>query len=295
MNMVRLGAWALLAFLSTFALAPASAQQAPIAVWPRGAPNAPAHPGPETVRVTEGGDHVLSNIHVPTLTPYLPTAETATGASVIVMPGGGHRELWIDHEGYNVAQWLSAHGVAAFVLKYRLSRAPDSSYTLEGDSLADAQRAIRLVRSRAGEWGLAPDAVGVMGFSAGGELAALAGTRFDTGSVGARGLAERQSAKPSFMALVYPGLHSELNLSADTPPAFLLAGGDDRPDIADGLPRLYLAMRDAGVSAELHVLAGVGHGFGVRDTNPPQVAAWLPTFYNWLNARGFLAKESAAR
>src|SRR5579862_6076345 len=138
---------------------------------------------PERVRLTPQGEHIVSNINQPSITPYLPVK--ASGAGIVVLPGGGHRELWMDHEGYRVGRWLSDHGIAAFVLKYRLSKEDGSSYTIDGASLPDVQRAIRLVRSRAAEWNLAPGRIGIMGFSAGGELAALVGTRFDAGSAAA--------------------------------------------------------------------------------------------------------------
>jgi len=197
----------------------------------------------------------------------------------------------MDHEGYNVAKWLSDHGVAAFVLKYRLARQKDSTYTVEGNALPDIQRAIRLVRSRAPEWGINPDRVGVMGFSAGGELAALAATRYQPGNEGASDPIDRESSKPAFQALLYPAIPHEMSVSKETPPAFLACGEDDRPDIAQGLPTLYLALRQAGVSAELHIYAGVGHGFGVRASNRAPVSVWPQLFLDWLTGWGLRAHE----
>src|SRR6187402_3163084 len=127
-------------------------QRTELPLWPNGAPGSEGKTAAEKVRVTDGGDHVVSSIHRPSITPYLPDRSAATGAAVIVAPGGGHRELWIDHEGYNVAQWLRERGIAAFVLKYRLAREEGSSYTIEGNALADIQRAIRVVRSNAAQW-----------------------------------------------------------------------------------------------------------------------------------------------
>ena len=132
---------------------------------------------------------------------------------MVIAPGGSRVELWVDHEGYAVAQWLSEHGVAAFVLKYRLAREPGSTYTVEGNSLPDMQRAIRLVRSRAAEWGVDPARVGVMGFSAGGDVAARAATQFDAGNSAAADLVDRQSSRPAFQALIYPGLPPDLPVS----------------------------------------------------------------------------------
>src|SRR5262245_48664934 len=139
-----------------------------IPLWTNGAPGSEGKAGPEAVRVTPQGERVLSNVHQPSVTPYLPSKEKATGAAVIIAPGGGHRELWADHEGHNIARYLSARGVAAFVLKYRLAREANSTYTVDDHALADLQRSIRLVRSRAQEWGVGASRVGVMGFSAGG-------------------------------------------------------------------------------------------------------------------------------
>lgn len=266
----------------------ASAQQTPIKLWPKGAPGGEGNTAPETVRLNPDGEHIISNIQEPTLLPYLPAADVATGAAVIVAPGGGHRELWMDHEGYAVGEWLSSHGVAAFVLKYRLAREANSKYTVEGTELGDMQRAIRLVRSRSKEWGIDPARIGVMGFSAGGELAALASTRYDSGLPSSEDPVERWSSKPDFQALLYPAIPHDPRLTAQTPRAFLACGGDDRPDISQGLPELYLALSRLHVSTELHIYAGVGHGFGIRKTNPAPVSGWTELFLEWMNAQGLL-------
>ena len=260
-----------------------AAEPQTILLWPDGAPgserkNAASKIPEEVVRVNENGEPIVSGIHHPSITAYLPAKDKSTGAAIVIAPGGGHRELWMDHEGYNVAKWLSHHGVAAFVLKYRLAREPGSTYTVEGSALPDIKRAIRLVRSRALQWGLNPERIGVMGFSAGGELAALAATRVDAGTAAATDPVEHESSKPAFQALLYPAIPHDMNLSKETPPAFLACGEDDRQDIAQGLPELYLALKRAGVSTELRVYAGVGHGFGVRESNGPPVSGWTQVF-----------------
>lgn len=278
--------FALLAF-SCFALA-SSAQQTPILLWPEQAHSAQATTTPENIRVTPEGDHVVSNIQSPSVTPYLPRPEIATGAAVVIAPGGGHRELWIDHEGYAEAEWLSNHGVAAFVLKYRLAKEENSKYTVEGTELADVKRALRIVRARSKQWNIDPQRIGIMGFSAGGELAALASTRYDEGSATSKDPVEQVSSKPNFQALIYPALPKESRLTAETPPAFLACGGNDRPDISQGLAEYYLALSRLHVPAELHIFAGVGHGFGIRKANPPHVAEWITLLFQWMDAQGFL-------
>lgn len=259
-----------------------------ILLWPGAAPGSEGRTEPEKVRVTDTGEHVVSGVHQPNLTVYLPAPGTANGAAVIVCPGGGHRELWVDHEGHAVARWLAGRGIAAFVLKYRLAREPGSTYRVEVEALADAQRALRLVRTRATEWQIDPARVGVLGFSAGGEVAGLVSRKFDGGQPGAADVIERQSSQPAFQALIYPGRSQNIEPSAGNPPAFLLAGYDDRPDISEGLAEVYLRFKKAGVPAELHLYSGVGHGFGQRATNKGPVAGWLDRFHDWLAGRGLL-------
>jgi len=279
--------WTLVFMTLLFPVCAKAGALAPVLLWANGAPGSEAKTAAESVRITEQGEHIVSSVHRPSITPYLP--ERANGAGVIVIPGGGHRELWMDHEGYRVGQWLEEHGIAAFVLKYRLANEPESTYTVEGNELADVQRAIRLVRTRAAEWHVAPDRIGVIGFSAGGELAALAGTRYGTAIQNPKDAIDRESARPAFMGLIYPAIPKDMHLTKDTPPAFLLCGADDNSAIAEGVPALYLALRHAGVPVEMHVLGGTGHGFGLRETNPPEIKVWPTLFTNWLNARGMLA------
>jgi endo-1,4-beta-xylanase len=223
--------------------------------------------------------------------PYLPPKESATGVAVIVLPGGGHRNLAIGHEGYNVGEWLAAHGIAAFVVKYRLAREPGSTYKVEVEALADAQRAIRTVRSRAKEWNVNPEAVGVMGFSAGGELASLASIRMDGGTEAATDPIDRQSAKPNFQALIYPGSSGKIQPTKDSPPAFLACGNLDRPDISEGLANVYLLFKKAGVPTELHIYAKTGHGFGLKPGASPPTSEWPTQFEQWLTNLGFMRKQ----
>ena len=152
----------------------AAAEPDAILLWPKGAPGSEEKTADEVVERTASGERNVTSVHKPSLTPYLPERERASGVAIVIAPGGGHSKLCVDHEGHNLARWLAQRGVAALVLKYRLSREKDSPYTLEEHAVGDMQRAIRLVRSRANEWNIDPTKVGALGFSAGGELAFMA-------------------------------------------------------------------------------------------------------------------------
>jgi acetyl esterase/lipase len=177
------------------------------------------------------------------------------------------------------------------VLKYRLAKDKGSTYTVDGDELGDMQRAIRMVKARAAEWGVDPARVGIMGFSAGGELAVKAAEKFDAANASAVDPIDRESDKPAFEVLMYPGgLTPEImaKVTKEMPPAFLLCGADDRDDITLILPQLFMAMKKAGVSAELHEYAGVGHGFGIRLSQHGAVAEWPDVLVQWMDTKGFL-------
>jgi len=262
-----------------------------IRLWPNGAPGSEGKTGEEAVRVTQNGEHVVSNVHHPSLTPYLPPKDKSTGTAVIVVPGGGHRELWVDHEGHNLAKWLNTRGIAAFVLKYRLAREQNSTYKIDEHAFADMQRAIRLVRSRAQEWAVNPSCIGALGFSAGGELVALSGMRFDAGNKESADPVERESSRPDFQALIYPGSSGRIVVTKESPPAFLACGYKDRPDISRGLAEVYLKFKDAEVPAELHIYSGTGHGFGLRETNRSAVSTWPSRFEEWLADLGLLQRR----
>ena len=207
--------------------------------------------GEEIVTIKGEGDHVVSNVHRPSLTVYLPKKHT--GVSVIVVPGGGHRELWTDHEGHNVARFLNERGIAAFVLYYRLARAPNSTYTIEGDALerseardphgAFAHGLVGGHPARSAPWVSLPA----------GQLVALGATRADTGDSAATDPIDRVASKLDFAALVYPGTWPDLEIDAATPPMWLLCGSDDRPEVIAGITSIYLKLREAKVPAELHL------------------------------------------
>ncbi len=254
-------------------------------LWPKGAP------GSETraAEAEEVDGSNVSNVHNPSITPYVPDAGKSTGTAVIICPGGGHSKLCLGHEGYALAEWFRDRGIAAFVLKYRLAREKGSTYTVQDHAMADTRRAIRLVRSRASDWHLKADRLGILGFSAGGELAAYAAMRSDQGDKDAADPVERHSSRPDFQALIYPGSSGRFKVEAGMPPVFLAAGYKDRPDIAEGLATLYLKYKAAKVPAELHIFANAGHGFGYRpDAKPSAAARWPERFTEWLGDSGLL-------
>ena len=225
-------------------------------------------------------------VHYPSIYVFLPPKDKASGMAVVVAPGGGHSQLVIDKEGWEIADFLNRNGIAAFVLKYRLARAPGSHYTVEGNALADAARAMRTVRSRAAEWGVDPARIGIMGFSAGGEVAALMETRFDAGNAGAADAIDRAGSRPDFAVVVYPGYRpGTITVPKDAPPTFLVCADDDRSHVVTTVD-LYLDLEKQQVPAELHIYGSGGHGFGLRSKLP--VGNWPDRLLDWLRARKLL-------
>ncbi|HEX8322998.1 MAG TPA: alpha/beta hydrolase [Tepidisphaeraceae bacterium] len=276
--------------LSAFAVAE---QPAEIRLWSGDAPGSEGKDSPEVLTRDEAGvAWRANNIHRPTITPYLPAAGKSTGVAVVIMAGGGHRELNVGPEGYTIGKWLSERGVAAFVLKYRLAREKDSTYKVDVHALADTQRAIRLVRSRAAEWNVDPKRVGVMGFSAGGELAVMASQRADTPATQPAGATETADpidaidAKPAFQVLMYPGGTNSIQPTKTSPPAFMAVGFKD--GTSEGLAQAYVRFRKAGVPAELHVYASAGHPEGFREKDNTPASRWPQRLMEWLDDRGFL-------
>lgn len=269
----------------------AADRPAEIPLWPGGAPGSEGKTAKEAVTTSASGELSVSGIHSPSITPYLPAKENATGLAILVVPGGGHRVLAITHEGYNVAEWLRDRGIAAFVLKHRLAREAESTYKIEVESLADTRRALRLIRSHAAEWGIDPGRVGALGFSAGGELVTMASTRVEPGDTGAADPIDRQDARPTFQALIYPGRSGDIQPAKESPPAFMAAAYNDRQDISEGLAEAYLRFKRAGVPAELHIYGTGGHGFGQRATNQRPVGQWMARFEEWLVESGFLRRR----
>lgn len=241
-------------------------------------------------------------IDVPRITVHLPSADATLGAGVIVCPGGGYRVLAADHEGLQVAQWLNRRGIAAFVLRYRLGERYHSSV-----SLLDGQRAVRLVRHRAAEFGIAPNRVGLLGFSAGGHLTVAVGTGWDAGDASAADAVERVSSRPDFLVPVYAvtnGIErgrkadeytpADARVNAATPPTFLVHGHQDGIVPASQSTLFYDALLKAGVPAELHIYGFGEHGMGLG-AGDPDFGHWPALLLNWLRRHGFLTAAKRER
>lgn len=259
-------------------------------LWPGGAPGWEDVPDRETVvnrdveQNAQGLNRAVSRVSRPSIALYLPPAERATGAAVLLLPGGGFQHLAIDKEGYDVATWLTSLGVAGVVIAYRLDAA--DRRTAIGAALEDTRRAIRLVRSRSDAWQIDPRRIGLLGFSAGGHLAASVATAWDRGRTDAADPVERVSCRPDHVGLLYAPIPREAyaGIGADTPPVFLAQAADDFVSVADTL-RFYGALHEAKVRAELHVYAAGGHGFGLGVRGGP-VASWPGLYAAWLGALG---------
>jgi len=302
----------LLAFLvlSTLGQIASADDPKPVPLWKEGAPGALG---------TATGDEFSAG-DVPTLTTYLPAPGTANGASIVVCPGGGYGFLATEHEGKAVAEWANSLGITAFVLKYRISKAP--SLYKHPRMLEDAQRAIRTVRSLAKAHHLDPHRVAIIGFSAGGHLASTAATHFDQGDPQASDPIEREGCRPDLAILVYPviaigtpyghtgslknllgespskelvdSLSNEKQVTKETPPTFLAHTNEDKGVPAENSILFALALRKAGVPVELHLFEkgqhglGLGTGWGSRIKPEPSFQPWPKLCATWLEGRGFL-------
>lgn len=256
-----------------------------------------------------GGITIVSGITTPTLSVFLPSRETTNGAAVIICPGGGYWVNAISHEGFDVARKLNEFGITAFVLKYRIPS--DASMTSrETGPLQDAQQAIALVRKKAKQWNIAPDRIGIMGFSAGGHLASTAGTHFEKPV-----LKQTVSVRPDFMILIYPVISfqpeighmgsrdqligknarnteidrysNELQVTEKTPPAFLVHAADDDVVPVENTTTFFSRLKKFNVSAEMHVYQKGGHGFGMN--NKTTDSHWMDACRAWLISNGWLA------
>lgn len=248
--------------------------------------------------------------HEPTLSVFLPPAETANGAAVVVCPGGGYGGLAFDYEGEDVARWLNTQGIAGFVLRYR--HAPHYHHPVP---LMDAQRALRTVRARAAEWRVRKDRVGILGFSAGGHLTATAATLYNESFGEAEDAVDKESARPDFMAPIYPvicmsdpwghtgsrqnllgsedsaefalKLSPDKQVTADTPPAFIVHTTEDQVVPVKNSLSLYEALVKAGVATELHCFQKGAHGLGMGKGDPA-MTTWPGQFITWLRANGLI-------
>ncbi len=321
---VRIGTGASIVWLA-FAVSGIAQEPFEIPIWPGTAPgseNSSLREEYSHREITDGTDtprdRSVKGVTKPTLTVYLPQKDKANGVAVVVCPGGAFTHLAIDKEGHDVARWLREQGFAGVVLKYRLP-AGDAHLTVRETSIADTQRAVRVVRRNALKWNVNQNRIGVMGFSAGGYLAAVAATMFDTGGREADDPIKRQSCRPDFVTPVYPLISLEIQgkrspkflermlgpspgddsvrqfspntcVRSDSPPAFLVHAHDDGLTCEHSI-QLFLALRAANVPAELHVYAKGGHGFGIRQRGQP-VSAWRERWLEWMQSQGFLSPST---
>jgi acetyl esterase/lipase len=282
-----------------------------VSIWPGQAPEEPGGIGPERTRpspqldrkqveVTES-TKLITAVTNPTLTVYRPAKDKETGTAMLICPGGGYWDLYWQLEGEEVAAWLNSIGVTGIIVKYRVPRRPDEP---KGEparrALQDAQRAVSLVRSKAGEWGIHPERIGMVGFSAGGHLVVATATRFEKRTYEPVDDVDKVSCRPDFAVSVYPGylkakdkdeLSPGLRIPNGTPPVFFAHGGDDLISPPENSVLMYLTLRRAGVPAELHVYAGTAHDFGVRPSDRPY-ATWTASCAHWLRDRGLLVPKA---
>ncbi|HVW20423.1 MAG TPA: alpha/beta hydrolase [Opitutaceae bacterium] len=254
---------------------PPAAAPLELAVWPGIAPGSENATAPETSeeRGKNGAtDRALRQVSKPTITVYLPDASAATGAALLIAPGGGFEHVTIDKEGHEIARWLAGQGIAGIVLKYRLPKTPGQSYTVD-TAMADAMQALRDIRGHAAEWGIDPARLGMIGFSAGGNMAARAAVWPDA------------SQRPAFVGLMYPAIPAGFGeIPPGTPRAFL-AQADDDPLGTENAIRFYQWERAKKIPAELHLFSRGGHGFGLGKPGTP-TTAWPQLFRNWLASIG---------
>jgi acetyl esterase/lipase len=270
---------------------PARADESPqtMNVWPGKPPGDSSAIGKEDWQGKK-----VTNVTEPTLTIYRPAKEKNTGVAVIVCPGGGYKVLMMSYEGEDVAKWLADAGITGIVLKYRVPAPPGVEKYLPG--LQDAQRSISLVRSKASEWGIDPNRIGILGFSAGGHLTVAACTNYDKRAYPPIDAVDEVSCKPDFGVPIYPGgvivkgstdgeLAPEIRINKQTPHMFIAQATDDPG--SDNSVYLYLALKRAGVPAELHMYTHGGHGFGIRPTGKP-AATWTDRCLDWMKSEGIV-------
>jgi hypothetical protein len=262
-----------------------------IPLWPNTAPGSEGQTAPEIItwRTDPATPFspartvpIITHINNPSITPFFPDPKLATGVALIIAPGGGHTHLAVQHEGYDVAQLFASKGITCFVLKYRLAKEPGSPYKIEIHSLMDAQRAIRYVRFHAADWHLNPLRIGIMGFSAGGQIALLATTQFNSPIPGSNDSIDQINPRPDFTALLYPSgltLPIQIPLNKNTPPMFLVDVQSDPRSL--GVAALFTKLQTLSIPAELHIYTQGKEGFAIRPS-PLPVTTWPDRFQDWL-------------
>lgn len=293
--------WALVIFTSLGSVAVRAQEPIVLPVWPGATVGDSGQIGPERVRAPEEAPtktaRWITNVTKPTITVFRPPKSKNSGVAMIICPGGGYWNLAIDLEGEEVAARFTQAGITGIVLKYRVPRRPGQPEPLPAPGpLLDAQRAVSLVRSKASEWGVEPNKIGICGFSAGAHLALTTATYFDKRAYEPIDEIDRVSCRPDFAALAYPGylvdietweLKPWIRIPPGTPPVFLVHAGDDTERGASPAHSAvtYLALKKAGIPAELHIYAKGEHGFGVRNTTIPG-ANWPDRCLDWLRSLG---------
>ncbi|QRR04198.1 alpha/beta hydrolase [Dyadobacter sandarakinus] len=286
------------------------AQNETMNLWPEGkVPNFKASSVQEKSETDASGILRISGVTVPTITAYIAPKEKATGAAVMICPGGGYSILAASHEGSDFAKWFNERGISAFVLKYRLPDEKAMTHQHEVP-LMDAMQAMKLIRQNAGKWNIDPSKIGVMGFSAGGHLAATISTHYHAGKNGS------EEAKPNFSILLYPVVSfmpaishggsrdkllgaekseelinyysNELQVSEKTPPAFLVHAEDDGAVPVENSIEYYLALKKLKIPAEMHLYPIGGHGYGMRTEGKGSLSGWPAAMEGWLKSRGYM-------
>ncbi|MEZ4995442.1 MAG: alpha/beta hydrolase [Saprospiraceae bacterium] len=288
-----------------------SAQEMTLPLWPEGIP---CENDQEIEVVERDIGRVISKVHEPEMVVYLPPVDQRNGTGVVICPGGGYTILAWDWEGTKMAEWFNSFGVAAFVVKYRLPHW-ETEDCRDKVALMDAQRAMRIVRSHAGEWQLDAGRIGVMGFSAGGHLASTLSTHFDYGDTTATAAVDQMSCRPDFSILMYPvitmdtsfthmGSHNNLigenpteeqeihfsnekQVSAETPPAILIHADDDKSVVPENSIAYYLALRKYHIPATMHIFPGGGHGFSMAE-GMGTTEQWTEMVKGWMKSRGLM-------
>jgi acetyl esterase/lipase len=278
-------------------------------LWPGKTPGDVGINKPESSRIHPspivGPTKLITNVSKPTLTVYLPEKEKNAGTAMVICPGGGYWDLYWELEGEEVAAWLNSLGMTGIILKYRVPRRPGD---VRGEPplgpLLDAQRAVSIVRSRAAEWGIDPKRIGMVGFSAGGHLAFATATNSEKRMYEPIDAIDEVSCRPDFAILCYPGylkakdndeIWPGLRIPANTPPILLAHASDDNEKLggsnAENSAIMYLALKRAGITTELHIYATGDHDFGVRQ-NDKLPSSWTKLCVNWLQSQGLYKARS---